>query len=62
MWQEITLIIIAIFAVVCVGYKLYRFFTKPFSPCDDCCGCALKEDIKNKGYDCDKVKPRRDIC
>ena len=52
MWQEIILIIIAIFVTICVVYKLYRYFAKPYSPCDDCGGCSLKDQTKGKGGDC----------
>jgi len=53
MWQEIVIIIIAILVVCSVGYKLYCYFTKPASPCDDCNGCALKDELKKKNFDCD---------
>ena len=56
MWQEIILIIIAVIVMVCVGYKLYRFFTKPYSPCDDCIGCSLKDQVKDEGDDCEKIR------
>ena len=42
--------------MVCVGYKLYRFFTKPYSPCDDCIGCSLKDQVKDEGGDCEKIR------
>jgi hypothetical protein len=48
MWQEIIIAIIALIVAGCVGYKIWRYFTKPAFPCDNCTGCALKEQLKNK--------------
>ena len=56
MWQEIVIIIIAIFVIVFVGYKLYRHFTQPASLCDDCDGCVIKDEMKKKSTCKDFIK------
>lgn len=50
MWQEIAIIIIGIVALLYVGFKIYRFITRPkdSSPCAGCPGCAMKNEIKDK--------------
>jgi hypothetical protein len=48
MWQEIIIVIIAVLVAGSVGYKIWRYFTKSASPCDNCTGCLLREQLKNK--------------
>ncbi|MDR2145569.1 MAG: FeoB-associated Cys-rich membrane protein [Tannerella sp.] len=53
MIQEITVIIILVVVVVFVGYKgYYLLFPGRKSPCGDCTGCALKEELKGAKFDC----------
>ena len=58
MWQEIVIIIIALFVVCSVGYKLYRYFARPDSPCDGCEGCVLKDELKEKKSACEDFKDK----
>jgi hypothetical protein len=52
MWQDIAIITIAIVVIGYLGHRIYVFFTKPVSPCDNCVGCSLKEQLKNKKTEC----------
>ncbi|MDR2680554.1 MAG: FeoB-associated Cys-rich membrane protein [Tannerella sp.] len=52
MWQDMAITAIAIIVAGYLGYKTYVFFKKPASPCDDCTGCPLKEQLKNKKTEC----------
>ncbi|CAK7076789.1 MAG: hypothetical protein PARBA_03150 [Parabacteroides sp.] len=48
MWQDIAIIIIGIFIVVNIGFKIYKFLTRPATknnPCCGCQGCNLKKEI-----------------
>jgi hypothetical protein len=48
MIQEIAVAIILTAVVVFIGYKIYNSQKgKKKSPCDDCEGCALKEQLKH---------------
>jgi len=47
--QEIIIIIIAIVVLAVVGWKIYRFFTKPVNAgCDYCSDCPAAAGCKNK--------------
>jgi hypothetical protein len=60
MWQDMAIIAIAIVVAGYLGYKIYCFFfTKPSSPCDDCAGCSLKEQLKNKKTECPDRKVKK---
>jgi hypothetical protein len=50
LWQNILAFALVGMAVVYVIYSLYRrfFSKKKTSPCDDCEGCALKEQMREK--------------
>jgi hypothetical protein len=48
MWQETVIVIIAVIVAASAGYRIWRYFTKPASPCDGCAGCSLKEQMQNK--------------
>lgn len=48
MWQDIAIIIIGVFIVVNIGFKIYKFLTRPATknnPCCGCQGCNLKKEI-----------------
>jgi hypothetical protein len=52
MAQEIAVIIILAAVVIYVGYKIYRLSRdRGKSPCDDCEGCALKNQLKGSKFD-----------
>ena len=61
MWQEIVIIIIAVLVVVSIGYRLYCYFSKSTSPCDDCSGCVLKEELNEKQSVCKDLKKKSNI-
>lgn len=46
--QEFAIIIIGILTIGYVGWKIYRFLTRPdmSNPCAGCRGCSLKEEMK----------------
>lgn len=48
--QEVIVIIIGILTVGYIGWKVYRFLTRPdtANPCAGCPGCALKDEMKAK--------------
>jgi hypothetical protein len=52
MWQDITIIAIAMVVIGYLGRRIYVFFAKPVSPCDNCAGCSLKEQLKSKKTEC----------
>ena len=58
MWQEIAVIIIVILTVGYIIYKTYHYFIKPPSPCDDCDGCALKDELKGNKTTCKDFKSK----
>ncbi|MDR3266974.1 MAG: FeoB-associated Cys-rich membrane protein [Tannerella sp.] len=59
MAQEITVIIILAAVIIYVGFKIYNSLKgRGKSPCDDCEGCALKEQLKGSKFDCKDRKER----
>jgi hypothetical protein len=60
MWQEIIIAIIAVVVVGYVGYKIYHLLTKQGSLCDNCAGCSLKEQLKDKSRNCKEFKHKKD--
>ncbi|MDF9829863.1 FeoB-associated Cys-rich membrane protein [Parabacteroides sp. PF5-6] len=49
-FQEVAILIIGVLTIGYVGWKVYRFLTRPDTadPCAGCAGCALKEELKAK--------------
>lgn len=48
MWQTIAVALIGIAVIAYVGYKVWRFLTKPptENPCEHCAGCPLNNKEK----------------
>jgi hypothetical protein len=60
MAQEITVIVILAAVIIYVGFITYNSLKgRRKSPCDDCDGCALKEQLKGTKINC---KDRKDRC
>ena len=61
MWQDIAIVFIVISIIVFVGYRVTVIIKKPDTTCNNCAGCPLKEQIKEKNLNCKDVEKKSSI-